>query len=163
MFNPPPASPIVEEASSSFGKTVVHHDLEPQTSQAKVETHAGDVEANDTSPVSSGGTLAQWNKPKINVFRFVVANFCFIILGMNDGALGVRPNHAHAIRDTMLIPSLGFDPICKRPSWNPPVPDEAMVAAANSPTDRSVLQYFVHRHLAALSISLRRLRPRRPD
>lgn len=35
-------------------------------------------------------SLEQWNSPSINRYRYLAANFGFIIMGMNDAAYGVR-------------------------------------------------------------------------
>lgn len=34
-------------------------------------------------------SLEQWNSPSINKYRYLAANFGFIIMGMNDAAYGV--------------------------------------------------------------------------
>jgi hypothetical protein len=34
--------------------------------------------------------LQKWNSPRINAWRFLVTLYSFIILGMNDGTVGVR-------------------------------------------------------------------------
>jgi hypothetical protein len=33
--------------------------------------------------------LEKWNEPRINMWRFFATLFSFIIMGMNDGAIGV--------------------------------------------------------------------------
>ena len=34
-------------------------------------------------------SLEKWNSPSINTYRYLAANFGFIIMGMNDAAYGV--------------------------------------------------------------------------
>ena len=34
--------------------------------------------------------LEQWNKTKVDVYRYLAALYSFIIMGMNDAAYGVR-------------------------------------------------------------------------
>jgi hypothetical protein len=34
--------------------------------------------------------LQRWNESTVNVFRFLSSNYSFILMGMTDGALGVR-------------------------------------------------------------------------
>ncbi len=41
------------------------------------------------SPVIEGTTLERWNSPNINLWRYLAANYCFILMGMNDAAYGV--------------------------------------------------------------------------
>lgn len=43
-----------------------------------------DVESPPTEP-----TLGRWNNPRINIYRYLAANFSFVIMGMNDAAYGV--------------------------------------------------------------------------
>lgn len=64
-----------------------------EKSPGQDEARATDGE--ELSPGSSSGTLEKWNKPGINIYRFVASNWCFIVMGMNDGAVGVsRGFHA---------------------------------------------------------------------
>jgi hypothetical protein len=44
-------------------------------------------EAENPPTISNG--LEQWNKPRINVYRYLATLYCFIIMGMNDAAYGV--------------------------------------------------------------------------
>lgn len=37
----------------------------------------------------AGKSLQRWNNPRINMYRYLSANFSFIIMGMNDAAYGV--------------------------------------------------------------------------
>ncbi len=66
-----------------------------------------DVESPPTEPA-----LVRWNKPRINIYRYLAANFSFIIMGMNDAAYGVSlismPMNVLANK----IP--GFDSICEQ-------------------------------------------------
>jgi hypothetical protein len=32
--------------------------------------------------------LERWNRPRSNAYRFLVTNYSFIVMGMNDGAVG---------------------------------------------------------------------------
>jgi hypothetical protein len=41
------------------------------------------------SPLTEGAVLERWNSPKINLWRYLAANYCFILMGMNDAAYGV--------------------------------------------------------------------------
>jgi len=38
--------------------------------------------------------LERWNEPRSNLFRFLVTLYSFIIMGMNDGAVGVSALHS---------------------------------------------------------------------
>ena len=40
-------------------------------------------------PVTAAEVLQRWNKPRINIWRFVVMNYCFYMMGLNDAAVGV--------------------------------------------------------------------------
>ena len=45
-----------------------------------------DVESPPTEPEPA---LERWNNPRINIYRYLAANYSFIIMGMNDAAYGV--------------------------------------------------------------------------
>lgn len=40
--------------------------------------------------------LERWNKPRINLYRYLAALYSFIIMGMNDAAYGVSSNQANS-------------------------------------------------------------------
>ena len=40
-------------------------------------------------PMTPDGSLQRWNDSRINIYRYLGANFSFIIMGMNDAAYGV--------------------------------------------------------------------------
>jgi hypothetical protein len=82
------SSPL-RDAAVLTGSPAVRHDVDVVTGPTKSEAQAGNADAEDSSPDVSVGTLERWNTPKVNIYRFVVANYSFIMLGMNDGALGV--------------------------------------------------------------------------
>jgi len=67
------------------------HDDEKRVEQGEAPLGTADVEPESDSPSdgSQAGDLEKWNEPKINTFRFLTTLFCFIIMGMNDGSLGV--------------------------------------------------------------------------
>jgi len=41
------------------------------------------------SPEPQPSDLEQWNKPRINTYRYLAAIYSFIVMGMNDAAYGV--------------------------------------------------------------------------
>jgi hypothetical protein len=69
------------------GRPGLCHDPEKSDEgpQTKPELSSGDDTPLDVPAVR----LQRWNESNINIYRFVVANFSFIIMGMNDGSLGV--------------------------------------------------------------------------
>jgi hypothetical protein len=40
-------------------------------------------------PVTAVEALQRWNKPRINVWRFMVMNYCFYMMGLDAAAVGV--------------------------------------------------------------------------
>jgi len=48
---------------------------------------AGEKPAPDVPPQAPG--LARWNESRINMYRFYVTLYSFVVMGMNDGAIGV--------------------------------------------------------------------------
>lgn len=36
-------------------------------------------------------TVEKWNNPRINVYRFCAVSWSFVVIGMNDACIGVRP------------------------------------------------------------------------
>lgn len=55
------------------------------------------VSRDDTSPAVISPTLEKWNKPNINIYRYLATIFSFVIMGMNDAAYGVSPPNAFQI------------------------------------------------------------------
>lgn len=52
------------------------------------------------SPMEDGDgdeILERWNKPRINLYRYLAALYSFIIMGMNDAAYGVSPSKKFTI------------------------------------------------------------------
>jgi hypothetical protein len=49
----------------------------------------GYLKGETQSPVTASSTLEQWNEPRINMYRYLVTLYTFIIMGMNDAAYGV--------------------------------------------------------------------------
>ena len=47
-------------------------------------------EESGTPPNPSQPVLQRWNESKENMFRFFCTLYCFIRMGMTDGAIGVR-------------------------------------------------------------------------
>jgi len=47
-------------------------------------------EESGTPPTPSQSVLQRWNESKENMFRFFCTLYCFIRMGMTDGAIGVR-------------------------------------------------------------------------
>lgn len=41
------------------------------------------------SPDTESSNLEQWNKPRINTYRYLATIYSFIVMGMNDAAYGV--------------------------------------------------------------------------
>lgn len=60
--------------------------------------------------------LEQWNSPSINKYRYLAANFGFIIMGMNDAAYGVSRSNIESfrIRNELTVLILGTDPVSRR-------------------------------------------------
>jgi hypothetical protein len=61
--------------------------LENEPGQMIVET---ETKEHLDSPTPEIEKLEQWNKTKVDVYRFLAALYSFIIMGMNDAAYGVR-------------------------------------------------------------------------
>jgi hypothetical protein len=62
--------------------------LENEPRQVIVET---ETKEDLDSPTPEIEKLEQWNKTKVDVYRYLAALYSFIIMGMNDAAYGVRP------------------------------------------------------------------------
>jgi CO dehydrogenase/acetyl-CoA synthase alpha subunit len=62
--------------------------LENEPRQMIVET---EIKEDLDSPTPEIEKLEQWNKTKVDVYRYLAALYSFIIMGMNDAAYGVRP------------------------------------------------------------------------
>jgi hypothetical protein len=49
-----------------------------------------DVGEEPIRPVTTGRSiLQQWNRPRINLWRFLTTLFNFLMMGLNDGSFGV--------------------------------------------------------------------------
>lgn len=51
-------------------------------------TDATDEESGKPSP-QPAPALQRWNESAVNMFRFFATIYCFILMGMTDGAVGV--------------------------------------------------------------------------
>jgi hypothetical protein len=72
---------MTKDSTTSLSvKDEMRHALESGIDETKEQ---GKIPEN----VSKG--LEQWNKPRINVYRYLATLYCFIIMGMNDAAYGV--------------------------------------------------------------------------
>jgi len=54
-----------------------------------LESGIDETKKQDKIPENVSKGLEQWNKPRINVYRYLATLYCFIIMGMNDAAYGV--------------------------------------------------------------------------
>lgn len=57
----------------------------------------------DEPPLHAHGEVERWNKPRGNIGRLGFAFLSFIIAGMNDAAIGVRPVPCSHLMDMSLI------------------------------------------------------------
>ncbi|KAL2160303.1 hypothetical protein VTH06DRAFT_1476 [Thermothelomyces fergusii] len=62
-------------------------DAHSDSEKAVPPEDAVDEDSGARSP-QSGQQLQRWNNPPINIFRYFSTLYCFILLGMTDGALG---------------------------------------------------------------------------
>ncbi len=62
------------------------------------------------SPAIEPASLEQWNKPRINMYRYLAAIYSFIIMGMNDAAYGVSPESPNKTEIKLNLLK-GFDSI----------------------------------------------------
>lgn len=56
-------------------------------------------------------TLERWNKPRINLYRYLASLYSFVIMGMNDAAYGVSSDQAH--QNAILTSLKGSHTICE--------------------------------------------------
>jgi hypothetical protein len=72
-------------------------------------------------PVHPEIVLQKWNDPKVNVYRIFVTFYSFIVVGMNDAAVGVSSLCAarnpqaplSSSSGAWLTTGIGFDTICR--------------------------------------------------
>lgn len=62
-----------------------------------------DVQREDHSPKPS---LERWNEPRTNLYRFLVTNYSFIIMGMNDSCLGALIPYVRTHNHNNRVPGL---------------------------------------------------------
>ena len=48
--------------------------------------------------------LQQWNHPRVNLWRVLSTMYCFILMGMNDGALGALIPYVSALSPLLIPP-----------------------------------------------------------
>jgi hypothetical protein len=53
------------------------------------EAQSNDVDGSLPSPITATEQLERWNYPRVNLWRTLAAFWGFIIMGMNDAAVGV--------------------------------------------------------------------------
>jgi len=92
-------------AASEAKDSVVQHNASHHTNSAGVrasdpEKHGHDLSdsatnvADGEAPVAltererHEAQLQKWNHPRVNLWRVLTTMYCFILMGMNDGALG---------------------------------------------------------------------------
>lgn len=66
---------------------------DPRDPEKPSLSEAGDpenVRGEAVPPESAVEALQRWNSPRINMYRVFSAYFSFLIIGLNDGAYGVR-------------------------------------------------------------------------
>ena len=59
--------------------------------------------------------LERWNDSRVNVYRFLVTLYSFVVMGMNDGAVGVSssPSRGSNLKSKPLTLRVGPDPLCE--------------------------------------------------
>jgi hypothetical protein len=61
-----------------------------QDAKQMVSSEPGDtLEQHDVSISTPSPALERWNEPRINKYRYLATLYSFIIMGMNDAAIGV--------------------------------------------------------------------------
>lgn len=60
---------------------------------------APEAESSDDAPPE---VLERWNHPRVNMYRFYTTLYSFIVMGMNDGAVGVSARDLESLRDGIL-------------------------------------------------------------
>jgi hypothetical protein len=80
-----------DERPSSFTRTDVPALLEKDIQLSKGNAAERDLELSNGRPFPQHQepALQRWNATKLSKFRFLVTLYCFIIMGMNDAAVGV--------------------------------------------------------------------------
>jgi hypothetical protein len=77
------------------------HDITPSSlEEGPIEVISGGGEKCPQSPVTETPKLEIWNKPRINMYRYLSTLYTFIIMGMNDAAYGV------SLRSSQIITRL---------------------------------------------------------
>ena len=84
----------------SVGKRLVNggiafSSIESVSKQASEKTN-DQLEAE--SPVLGREGLQQWNRPRINLYRYLATLFGFIVMGVNDSASGVSSDRFAILR-----------------------------------------------------------------
>jgi len=86
----------LNEGKEEDADIITSRSVEIEPTQAPIE---GTKELNESTELEIEN-LEQWNKPRINVYRYLAALYSFVIMGMNDAAYGVRldqsPNHLNS-------------------------------------------------------------------
>ncbi|KAK0635121.1 major facilitator superfamily domain-containing protein [Bombardia bombarda] len=94
----PVAATATEKPTSSLQDPDQYPEkLESTSASASASASAtGAANASDEEaaipPPAAVEVLQKWNEPRINTYRFLAANYSFIILGMSDGVIGVSTN-----------------------------------------------------------------------
>lgn len=77
-----------DDSSASRGTdTEVENEEKRQTTDTNVEE--GLEGQSLSAPINETQALQQWNKPRINLWRYMATLLGFVIMGMNDAAIGV--------------------------------------------------------------------------
>ncbi|KAH6656200.1 major facilitator superfamily domain-containing protein [Truncatella angustata] len=101
------ANAIEEQQTTQNSKVLDTTTVAHQSHDAEKADEQEPPPAQSTKP-----SLERWNHPRINMFRFLVTNYSFIIMGMNDACVGaLLPyieayyNISHTLMSTLFLAS----------------------------------------------------------
>jgi hypothetical protein len=140
---------------STSTQTIELHPVAPvnrkPSSLQLAERNASITEADENQTPTNAVAFEQlekWNYPRRNVVRMIASCWGFIIMGMNDAAVGVR--YLRSFTNTLLTCVVGFDSICKY--YDIGNTDYILIELAGN-----LLFYQLHYCLAPLPLSHHRL------
>jgi hypothetical protein len=144
------ATPVVEVAGfHSDGLAISDSRSVPNTIQDEkaIESVAtGEL----PRPVSAVEALQGWNKPRINIWRFVATNYCFYMMGLNDAAVGVCISSASCKETWLMWGRHLFHMYVRQPLLRPCGRESDInISTSSKPSMKSIIQ-------SLLSYSLRR-------
>jgi len=98
-------------SSANYRVDSEKQDMSRDGSEVEPKQGIEDTEEQLEAQHVENNSLEKWNSPSINTYRYLAANFGFIIMGMNDAAYGVSQVASKIINRRLTFTRPGTYPV----------------------------------------------------